>query len=123
MLMGSYQNSIDAKNRVIIPAKYRGDLGENCVLSMGLDNCLVLYPQRIWDARMEKLMNELPKSDPRARSYIRFLSQDMEELKDAIRRDAHDLVPKHITKEDIFASINYNIHLEYGIGSSKSYFR
>ena len=43
--------------------------------------------------------------------------EDMEELKDAIRRDAHDLVPKHITKEDIFASINYNIHLEYGIGN------
>ncbi|MDD6351147.1 MAG: DNA-directed RNA polymerase subunit beta [Lachnospiraceae bacterium] len=42
---------------------------------------------------------------------------DHEELLDAIRRDVHELVPKHITKEDIFASINYNMHLEYGIGS------
>lgn len=42
---------------------------------------------------------------------------DIDELKDAIRRDIHDLIPKHITKEDIIASINYNIHLEYGLGN------
>ena len=42
---------------------------------------------------------------------------DIEELKDAIHRDIHDLIPKHITKEDILASINYNIHLEYRIGN------
>ena len=42
---------------------------------------------------------------------------DVEELKSAIRRDIHDLIPKHITKEDILASINYNIHLEYGLGN------
>ncbi len=42
---------------------------------------------------------------------------DEAELKAAIARDAADLVPKHITKEDIIASINYNIHLEYGIGT------
>ena len=42
---------------------------------------------------------------------------DVEELKAAIKRDIHDLIPKHITKEDIFASINYNIHLEYGMGN------
>ena len=42
---------------------------------------------------------------------------DIDELKDAIKRDIHDLIPKHITKEDILASINYNMHLEYGIGT------
>ena len=42
---------------------------------------------------------------------------DIEELKFAIRRDIHDLIPKHITKEDIFASVNYNMHLEYGMGN------
>ncbi|MDO4345285.1 MAG: DNA-directed RNA polymerase subunit beta [Eubacteriales bacterium] len=44
-------------------------------------------------------------------------NSDIEDIKDAIRRDIHDLIPKHITKEDILASINYNIHLEYGIGN------
>ena len=42
---------------------------------------------------------------------------DIEELKFAIRRDIHDLIPNHITKEDIFASVNYNMHLEYGMGN------
>ena len=42
---------------------------------------------------------------------------DVEELKEAIRKNVHELIPKHITKEDIIASINYNIHLEYGFGN------
>ena len=42
---------------------------------------------------------------------------DVEELKDAIRKNINELIPKHITKEDILASINYNIHLEYGLGT------
>ena len=44
-------------------------------------------------------------------------SDKPEELADAIKRNVADLIPKHITKEDIIASINYNIHLEYGIGN------
>ena len=44
-------------------------------------------------------------------------AKDEQELKTMIRRRAHELIPKHITKEDIFASINYNMHLEYGIGN------
>ncbi len=44
-------------------------------------------------------------------------NDDIEDIKAAVKRDIHDLIPKHITKEDILASINYNIHLEYGIGN------
>ncbi len=42
---------------------------------------------------------------------------DIDEMKRMIKRDIHDLIPKHITKDDIFASINYNMHLEYGMGN------
>ena len=42
---------------------------------------------------------------------------DIDELKEAIHKNMHELVPKHITKEDILASINYNMHLEYGLGN------
>ena len=42
---------------------------------------------------------------------------DIDELKEQIKKNIHDLIPKHITKEDILASINYNIHLEYGLGN------
>ncbi|MFG6332947.1 MAG: DNA-directed RNA polymerase subunit beta [Lachnospiraceae bacterium] len=58
---------------------------------------LVYYPV------LEKLMEEYP---------------DPEELKEAIRREVTELVPKHITKDDILASINYNMHLEYGLGNA-----
>ena len=42
---------------------------------------------------------------------------DIDELKEEIHKNIHELIPKHITKEDILASINYNIHLEYGMGT------
>ena len=45
-------------------------------------------------------------------------NEDIEDIKDAIKKNAVDLVPMHITKEDIFASINYNMHLEYGVGNA-----
>ena len=45
-------------------------------------------------------------------------NEDLEDIKDAIKKNAADLVPMHITKEDIFASINYNMHLEYGVGNA-----
>ena len=44
-------------------------------------------------------------------------NEGIEDIKEAIRRDIADLIPKHITKEDILASINYNMHLEYGLGN------
>ena len=44
-------------------------------------------------------------------------NEELEDIKDAIKREIHELIPKHITKEDILASINYNMHLEYGLGT------
>jgi DNA-directed RNA polymerase subunit beta len=55
---------------------------------------------------------------PVLRQILEEYSENPEELADAITRNVHELIPKHITKEDILASINYNMHLEYGIGNS-----
>ena len=44
-------------------------------------------------------------------------NEELDDIKDAIKREIHELIPKHITKEDILASINYNMHLEYGLGT------
>jgi DNA-directed RNA polymerase subunit beta len=55
---------------------------------------------------------------PVLRQILEEHSENPEELADAITRNVHELIPKHITKEDILASINYNMHLEYGIGNS-----
>lgn len=54
---------------------------------------------------------------PVLEQIIKQFGEDPEGLADAIKKNVHELIPKHITKEDILASINYNIHLEYGIGN------
>ncbi|MCM1123251.1 MAG: DNA-directed RNA polymerase subunit beta [Eubacterium sp.] len=54
---------------------------------------------------------------PVLRQILDEYSDDPEMLAEAIRKNVHELIPKHITKEDILASVNYNIHLEYGIGN------
>ncbi|MCH5249878.1 MAG: DNA-directed RNA polymerase subunit beta [Lachnospiraceae bacterium] len=54
---------------------------------------------------------------PVLQQILEEYSEDPEELAEAIQKNVHELIPKHITKEDILASINYNIHLEYGIGN------
>ena len=55
---------------------------------------------------------------PVPRQILEEYAENPEELADAITRNVHELIPKHITKEDILASINYNMHLEYGLGNS-----
>ena len=70
MLMGKFQNSIDAKSRMIVPAKFREQLGYKCVLTMGIDRCLYIYPMAEWEKFMNKL-SALPMSDANARAFIR----------------------------------------------------
>ena len=72
MLIGEYQNSIDGKNRLIIPAKFRDELGHKCVLTKGLDGNLILYPMSTW-AEQEKQLKVLPNTNKEARSYLRFV--------------------------------------------------
>jgi len=71
MLMGSYQNQIDAKNRFSIPAKFRDDLGQVCILAKSLDSCLVIYPMDTWQSQ-QKVLATLPRSDEKARAYLRY---------------------------------------------------
>lgn len=70
MLMGKYQNSIDVKGRMIVPAKYREELGCRCVLTRGIDKCLYIYPMKQWESFMDKL-SKLPTTDPNARAFVR----------------------------------------------------
>ena len=70
-MKGIYQNQIDAKNRIIVPAKFREELGDECVLTRGLDECLVLYPQSTWQKQQEQL-DALPRSDARVRAFLRY---------------------------------------------------
>ena len=59
MFMGTYEHGLDAKGRVIVPAKLREDLGESFVVTLGLDGCLFAYPMSEWEKFIDKL-KELP---------------------------------------------------------------
>ena len=78
MLMGEFQNSIDAKGRMIIPARFRDELGYKCVLTKGLDKCLYIYPMTEWEKLKEKLA-VLPMSDPEARKFVRYMFGNAQE--------------------------------------------
>ena len=55
MLMGQYEHSIDPKNRINFPAKFREQLGENFILTVGLDECIAVYSAEEWDKLVEKI--------------------------------------------------------------------
>ncbi|KXL53349.1 protein MraZ [Anaerotignum neopropionicum] len=71
MFLGEFQHSIDSKGRLIVPAKFREDLGENFVVTKGLDNCLFAYPKSEW-AIFEEKLKQLPLTNSGARKFVRF---------------------------------------------------
>lgn len=72
MFMGEYQHNIDAKGRVIVPAKFREELGSKFVVTKGLDKCLVIYTMEEWKLFEEK-MKKFPITDEGVRRFFRFL--------------------------------------------------
>lgn len=70
MFMGSYDNSIDVKARMSVPAKFREELGLECVVTRGFDTCLDIYPMSAWKEFEERLKG-LPMSNPNARNFAR----------------------------------------------------
>lgn len=71
MFMGEYNHTIDAKGRLIVPAKFREVLGEEFVVTKGLDGCLFVYPNAEWKSFEEKLRT-LPLTNKNARQFTRF---------------------------------------------------
>lgn len=71
MLIGEYEHSIDAKGRIIMPAKFREDIGEKFIVTKGLDGCLFAFSKEEWKKFEEKL-STLPISNKDARSFTRF---------------------------------------------------
>lgn len=71
MLMGEFQHNIDAKGRIIIPAKLRDNLGSKFVITRGLDGCVFGYPLDNWEKVQDKL-KQLPLAKKEARAFTRF---------------------------------------------------
>lgn len=71
MYIGEYHHSIDEKKRLIIPSKFRETLGNNFIITRGIENCLFVYPIDSWEKICEKL-NSLPFTKKDARTFNRF---------------------------------------------------
>ena len=71
MFMGEYNHTIDAKGRLIVPAKFREILGDNFIVTKGLDGCLFVYPNDEW-TRIEEKLKSLPLTNKNARQFTRF---------------------------------------------------
>ncbi|MEI3339442.1 MAG: division/cell wall cluster transcriptional repressor MraZ, partial [Eubacterium sp.] len=71
MFKGEYYHSIDAKGRLIIPAKFRETLGDTFVITKGLEGCLFGYPNEEWE-KIEERFREVPMNARDARKFSRF---------------------------------------------------
>ena len=78
MLVGKYQNSIDAKSRMIVPAKFREELGTKCVVNKALDHCLEIHPMEEWETFVNEKLKVLSSFDPKARQLARYFSSSAE---------------------------------------------
>ena len=79
MFMGSYDHSLDAKGRVIIPSKFREALGEKFVITNSLDPCLCVYDMASWERFVQKLSG-LPYNTRKQRELVRFFMSNAVEV-------------------------------------------
>ncbi|WFA09624.1 division/cell wall cluster transcriptional repressor MraZ [Tissierella sp. Yu-01] len=93
MFIGEHQHSIDDKGRLIIPSKFREDLGYEFIITKGLDNCLFVYPKKEWQVVEEKLKS-LPLTNRDARAFIRFFFSGATEC--ALDKQGRVLVPANL---------------------------
>ncbi|HHW95137.1 MAG TPA: division/cell wall cluster transcriptional repressor MraZ [Mogibacterium sp.] len=103
MFTGTYQNTIDSKNRMIIPARYRDLLGGRCMLTRGFDRCLYIYSLEDYGVLVEKI-RKLPQSDRDVRKFIRAFFSNTEECN--LDAQGRILIPQHLRE---YAGINKNL--------------
>lgn len=72
MFIGEYNHSLDPKNRLAVPSKFRGELGQRLIVTRGLDKCLFVYPVKVWEELAQKL-SSLPMGEPDTRSFVRLM--------------------------------------------------
>lgn len=103
MFMGEYNHTIDAKGRLIIPAKFREALGDDFVVTKGLDGCLFVYDNNEWDVFEQKLKS-LPLTNKDARSFVRFFLAGAANVE--VDKQGRILVPSVLRE---FAQLNKDV--------------
>ena len=114
MLIGEYEHSLDAKGRMIMPAKIRYDVGDTFVISKGLDGCLFGFSMNEWNNFEEKLKT-LPLTNKNARDFVRFFLSGAVEAE--VDKQGRFLIPANLreyaglTKETIITGVGTRIEI------------
>lgn len=103
MFIGEYQHSLDPKNRINIPSKFREELGPTFVMCKGLDGCLYAYTMDEWK-RLEEKLKGLPLTNKDARAFVRFIFSGAAEID--IDKQGRALIPQNLIE---YAGINKDI--------------
>jgi len=93
LLIGEYQHAIDAKGRLIMPARFREELGDTFIVTRGLDQCLFVYPMDEWRI-LETRLKSLPMTQGNARAFVRFLFSGATEC--TLDKQGRILLPSHL---------------------------
>ena len=110
MFMGRYNHTIDPKGRLSIPSKYREILGDEFVVSKGMDGCLFVYANDDWNAFEQKLTS-LPLINKEARQFARFFLAGAAQVE--VDKQGRILLPAHLRE---FAGLDKDVVL-VGVGS------
>ena len=110
MFIGEYEHSVDAKGRVIMPAKLREDIGEKFIVTKGLDGCLFAYSKTEWSNFEEKLKS-LPLTNKNARDFVRFFLSGAVECE--IDKQGRFLIPNNLRE---YAKLEKEINI-IGVGT------
>lgn len=109
MLIGEYYHNLDNKGRVIVPSRFREELGERFIITRGLDSCLFLYPMSEWK-NLEMKFKSLPFTRSEARAFMRLLFSGASEVE--IDKQGRILIPpllrehSHLQKEVVFIGVS-----------------
>lgn len=102
MLIGEYKHTIDSKKRLALPAKFRKELGKTVIITRGLDDCLIIYPEKEWKVMSDKL-GKLPASQLEARDFARIMLSGAVDVK--LDKLGRILIPDYLRN---FASLKKN---------------
>ena len=114
MFIGEYYHNLDAKGRIIIPAKFRDELNGTFILTRGLDGCLTIYSTEKWEKIFEEI-NKLPETKKATRQYIRMLTANACEC--TLDNQGRILIPSNlsnsvnITKECVVVGGNSHVEI------------
>jgi len=112
--MGEYQHALDPKGRIFVPAKFREGLGERCVVTRGLDQCLFLYPHSEWTTMEEKL-KRLPMTQRDARAFVRFFFSGAVDVE--LDKQGRVMLPgnlreyAHLSKEAVVIGVSTRVEI------------